>query len=132
MSDLVQRFWDELIDRADGPLTLRLILQPAMAAFFAIRAGMKDAREGRPAYLWSLVKDPEHRRHLLRDGWKDVSKVFLMAAVLDAVYQVIAIHRIRPLQLVLVPCVLALIPYLLLRGPASRLARASRKGASTP
>jgi hypothetical protein len=132
VSDLVRQFWDELIGRADGPLTLRLFLQPAMAAFFAIRAGVKDAREGRPAYLWALANHPEHRRQLLREGWKDVSKVFLMAAVLDSVYQVIAIHRIRPLQTVLVACVLALIPYLLLRGPASRLARAFLKGASTP
>ena len=132
MSDLVQRFWDELIGRADGPLTLRLFLQPAMAAFFAVRAGVKDAREGRPAYLWSLVNHPKHRQQLLREGWKDVSKVFLMAVVLDGVYQLIEIHRIRPLQLVLVPFVLALIPYLLLRGPASRLARAFRKGVSTP
>ena len=132
MSDLVQRFWDELIGRADGPLTLRLFLQPAMAAFFAIRAGLKDAREGRPAYLWSLVNHPEHRQQLLREGWKDVSKVFLMAMVLDGVYQLIEIHRIRPLQIVLVPLVLALIPYLLLRGPASRLARAFRKGVPTP
>lgn len=132
MSNLVQQFWDELIGRADGPLTLRLFLQPAMAAFFAIRAGLKDAREGRPAYLWSLVNNPEHRQRLLRDGWKDVSKVFLMAVVLDGVYQLIEIHRIRPLQLVLVPFVLALIPYLLLRGPVSRLARAFRKGVPTP
>ena len=49
MSEVIRQFWDELTGRADGPLTLRLFLQPAMAAFFAIRAGMKDAREGRPA-----------------------------------------------------------------------------------
>ena len=129
MNELIQRGWDELIGRADGPLTLRLFLQPAMAAFFAIRSGMKDARLGRPAYLWSIVHDPTSRRAMLHEGWKDVSKVFVAAVVLDGIYQVIAIHRIRPIQLVLVPFVLALLPYAALRGPVSRIAKHFRKGA---
>ena len=127
MSELWQRFWDELIGRADGPLTLRLFLQPIMASIFAIRSGLRDGREGRPPYLATLVRDPEHRGTLLREGWKDVGKVFVIAMVLDAVYQIIAIHKIRPLQIVLVPVFLALIPYIILRGPVSRLA--ARKGA---
>ena len=127
MSDLLHRFWDELIGRADGPLTLRLILQPAMAAIFAIRSGLRDGREGRRPYLATLLRDPEHRGKLLREGWKDVGKIFVIAMVLDGVYQIIAIHRIRPLQIVLVPIFLALIPYAILRGPVSRLA--ARKGA---
>ncbi|HEU4940176.1 MAG TPA: hypothetical protein VFT97_01025 [Candidatus Eisenbacteria bacterium] len=127
MSDLFQRFWDEVIGRADGPLTLRLFLQPAMAAFFAIRSGIRDGREGRPPYLATLIKNPENRRGLLQEAWKDVGKLFVMAMILDGVYQVITIHRIRPLQIVLVPIVLALIPYLILRGPASRLVPARKE-----
>ncbi|HET9941207.1 MAG TPA: hypothetical protein VFR25_08880 [Candidatus Eisenbacteria bacterium] len=129
MGEFLRQFWDELIGRADGPLTLRLFLQPTMAAIFAIRSGIKDGREGRPPYLMTLVRDPEHRGALLREGWKDVGKIFVIAMVLDAIYQIIAIHKIRPLQIVLVPVFLALIPYMILRGPASRLA-AARKGAS--
>ena len=130
MSDLLQRFWDELIGRADGPLTLRLILQPVMAAIFAIRSGIRDGREGRPPYLATLMKDPEHRGRLVREGWKDVGKIFAIAMALDVVYQVIAIHKIRPLQILIVPVFLALIPYVILRGPVSRLA--ARKGAARP
>ena len=122
MSEFLRQFWDELIGRADGPLTLRLFLQPTMAAIFAIRSGIRDGREGRPPYLATLVRDPEHRGALLREGWKDVGKIFVIAMVLDAIYQIIAIHKIRPLQIVLVPVFLALIPYLILRGPVSRLA----------
>jgi len=128
MSDLLQRFWDELIGRADGPLTLRLILQPVMAAIFAIRSGIRDGREGRPPYLATLLMDPEHRGRLVREGWKDVGKIFAIAMALDVVYQVIAIHKIRPLQILIVPVFLALIPYVILRGPVSRLA--ARKGAA--
>ena len=128
MNEFLRQFWDELIGRADGPLTLRLFLQPTMAAIFAIRSGIRDGREGRPPYLATLISDPEHRGKLVREGWKDVGKIFVIAMVLDAVYQLIDIHKIRPLQLVLVPVFLALIPYVILRGPASRLA--ARKGAA--
>ena len=67
-------------------MSLRLILQPAMAAFFAIKDGLQDAREGHPAYFWALVNDAAHRRQLLKDGWKLIAKVFTIAAVLDGVY----------------------------------------------
>ena len=128
MADLWHRFWDELIGRADGPLTLRLFLQPTMAAFFAIRSGIRDGREGRPPYLATLIRDPANRGGLLREAWKDVGKVFVIAMVLDVVYQLIEIHTVRPLQILIVPIFLAIVPYLILRGPASRL---SRRGAAT-
>src|SRR5690348_6901380 len=44
-----------LVGRLQGPLTLRLVIQPVMAAIFAVRAGLKDAREGRRPYLWKVV-----------------------------------------------------------------------------
>ena len=128
MADLWHRFWDELIGRADGPLTLRLFLQPTMAAIFAIRSGIRDGREGRPPYLATLIRDPTNRGELLRSAWKDIGKVFLIAMALDIVYQLIAIHTIRPVQILIVPVFLALVPYLILRGPAGRLAR---RGAAT-
>ena len=122
MGDLLSRFWAELIGRADGPLTLRLFLQPIMAAIFAIKSGIRDGREGRPPFLETLIREPANRHGLLKEAWKDVGKIFVIAIVLDGIYQIIAIHKIRPLQIVLVPCFLALVPYLILRGPVSRLA----------
>jgi hypothetical protein len=72
-------------------LTLRLLLQPTIAAIAAIKHGVEDARTDRPAYLWALVSNPTHRRDLLRDGWKDVTTVFVATFVIDIVYQVIAL-----------------------------------------
>lgn len=43
-----------LTRRFGGPMSFRLILQPAMATFFAIRDGIKDARLGRPP-LWRVL-----------------------------------------------------------------------------
>ena len=46
MEDLLTRIFENLIDRVSGPMKFRLILQPLMATIFAIRSGLKDAKEG--------------------------------------------------------------------------------------
>ncbi len=112
-----------LIGRTIGPMKFRLILQPAMAAIFAIRAGLKDAREGRLPYLWSIFTNPDDRHDMLRHGWKDVRKVFLIAFVLDVVYEMIVFHWVFPLQALLVAFVLAIVPYVVIRGPVTRIMR---------
>jgi hypothetical protein len=134
MSEMLMRVWENLIDRVTGPMHFRLLLQPTMAAIFAIRAGIKDGREGRPAYLWSMFTNPADAKYLIRDGWKDIAKVFMMAMIIDAIYQLIELRWFYPLEALIVAVVLAIIPYLLLRGPANRIARlggqpSSRTGA---
>ena len=100
----------------------RFILQPTMAGIFALRAGVKDARTGQPAYFWAVLSNPAHRRDLLRDGWKDVAKVFGIALVLDAIYQLIQLRWFYPVQALIIAFGLAFVPYLLLRGPFRRIA----------
>jgi hypothetical protein len=110
-------------DRVSGPMKFRLVLQPAMAAFFAIRAGLNDARTGKPPYFWSLVTDPAHRVDMLKDGWKSVGKVFLIALLLDVIYQIMVLKFVYPGEAIYVAFVLAILPYLILRGLVNRLAR---------
>ena len=117
------RVWEMLIGRVDGPFTLRLLLQPTVAAIFAIRAGLRDARESRPPYLWSIFTTHGPRRDLLRDGWTDIGKVFIAATVLDLTYELIVYRWIYPGQASIMAAVLAFIPYLLIRGPVTRIAR---------
>src|SRR4051794_14409468 len=123
MNDILARVWENLIGRTDGPLTMRLILQPAVAIFFAVRAGIGDARAGRPAFLWSVITDPVHRRDLLLNAIGDIGKVFVMAVVLDVVYQLIVHRWIYPVEAILAATLLAIVPYMIVRGPISRLAR---------
>lgn len=123
MEEILIRVWRNLIGRVHGPLTFRLILQPAMAVFLAIRAGIKDAREGRPIYFWALFTHPAQRRQLLRDGWKSVGRVFILAIVIDAVYQFIVFRWFYPGEALVLAFVLAIVPYLLVRGPVNRIAR---------
>lgn len=122
MDELIARYIGDLTGRVSGPMWFRFILQPTMAAIFALRAGLEDARTGQPAYFWAVVNNPAHRRDLLRDGWKDVAKVFTIAVVLDTIYQVTQLRWIYPLQALIIAFTLAFLPYLLLRGPFRRIA----------
>jgi hypothetical protein len=123
MHEFFTRAWDMLMGRADGPLTMRLILQPTLAAIFAIRAGLRDAREGQPAFFWSVFTNPARRSELLGQVRKDVGKVFIMAIVLDVIYQLIVYRWVYPGQAVITAAVLAIVPYLLIRGPVTRIMR---------
>ena len=128
-TESVSRAVEQLLGRASGPMHFRLIMQPVVASFLAIRAGVKDARTGRPPFFWAALTQPEARRVLLKSGWKDISKIFVVAIVLDTIYQVIALHAFFWLQTLLVAVAVALVPYLLFRGPANRVARMTgRKG----
>jgi hypothetical protein len=120
---ILQRVWDNLIGRASGPMNLRLMIQPTVATFIAIRAGLKDAREGRPAFLWAALWNPPYRPELFQQGRKDVGKVFILAAALDSVYQLIVHRGVYVLELLIVATVLAIVPYVLIRGPVNRIAR---------
>jgi hypothetical protein len=127
MDEMLTRLWENLGGRIGGPMSLRLLLQPTIATVLAIRSGLADARAGKPAYLWTVLTNPEDRRDLLRSGWKSVAKVFTMAIVLDVVYQLIVNRWVYPLESIIVAFVLACIPYLLLRGPVNRIASAARR-----
>jgi hypothetical protein len=123
LDEILKRVWENLIGRAGGPMHLRLILQPIVASILAVRAGLSDARQGRPAFLWAAITNPEYRPELIHEGWKDVGKVFIIAAVLDSIYQLIAHRGVYLLELVIVATALAIVPYVLVRGPVTRLGK---------
>jgi len=121
MEDILTRIWENLADRVSGPMKFRLVLQPLMATFFAVKDGIKDAREGREPYFWRLFTSPGHRKEILQSGWKSVSKVFVIAPALDAVYQYIELSWFYPGEALVVAFILAIVPYLVLRGAVNRL-----------
>ena len=123
MDDMWTRLLEDMADRVTGPMKFRLVLQPVMAAIFAIRSGLADARNGKPAYFWALFTDPAHRAEMLKDGWKSVGKVFVLALILDVVYQIIATRFVYPGEAIVTAFLLAIVPYLLLRGLITRVAR---------
>jgi len=122
-----QQFIAHLFGRLDGPLHFRFILQPVMAIIFATIDGIKDAKLGKPAWFWAVATTPEHRRELLKSGWKHFGKIFILAIVLDLVYQFKVQDRVYPLEILTVALALAVVPYVLLRGPINRIAKVFRK-----
>jgi hypothetical protein len=123
LGNAILRGLENFIGRSGGPMSFRLIVQPAVAILLAIRAGMKDARDGRPPFLWAAFSDRAGRQELIRQAWKDVGGIFIVAIVLDSVYQLVVHSGIYALELLLTATTLALVPYLLVRGLVTRLAR---------
>ena len=124
VQEFFARVGEMLIGRVDGPFNFRVLVQPTVAAILAIRAGLRDARDNRPPFLfWAIFTNPRARHDLPRQGWKDVGKVFIVAIVLDVTYELIVYRWVYPGQALIVAAVLAFIPYLVIRGPVTRIAR---------
>jgi hypothetical protein len=82
-----------------------------------------ERRTGRTAGL-SLDRVYGPRRgYLLHEGWKAMLRVFILALVMDAIYQFIVLRWFYPGEAVITALILAFVPYLLIRGPVNRLAR---------
>ena len=123
IADMIARGWENFLARPSGTMSFRFILQPAIASIIALRAGLRDAKEGRPPYLWAAFVDPAYRAQFLHGGWRDIRMPFFVSIALDIIYQIIVHQFIYPLELLFTATLLALVPYFVLRGPANRVAR---------
>jgi hypothetical protein len=131
---LAERF-RQVFGRAGGPLNFRLVVMPTVVSILAIRAHLRDVREGKPVFFGAFVTSPTERRRLIRSGLKDFGKVFVVACVLDTIYQFIALKGFYPGEMIFVAVVCAIVPYFLVRGPITRLAYAQQRrwrGAAGP
>ena len=121
--DVFRRAWHNILQRSGGPMSLRFILQPAMAALLAVHDGIKDARTHRSPYLWTMLTHPSGSSALLRESLIATARPVLLALTADGIYQTFVLHAFYPGEMAVVAVVLAFVPYLLLRGPMERLAR---------
>jgi hypothetical protein len=104
-------------------MSFRFLIQPAVAIFFAVRAGIRDARENKPTFLGCALSNPRSWSPRMLQSWKDVGTVFIVALVLDAIYQIVVQSGVFALELLITATILALVPYMVLRDLASRIAR---------
>ena len=123
IQDIVVRQWNDLLARPSGPLSFRFLLQPVMAAFLAVRAGLRDARLGREPYFKLILTDAASRGQRIRRGLAATSRIAIFGFVMDAIYQVVALKTFYPVEALIVVFVLAVVPYFLIRGPADRVGR---------
>lgn len=133
--DLVSTAIEQLLGRASGPLHVRLVMMPTVVTILAIRAHLRDVREERPTVLGAFATSPTERRRLLRSGLQDIGKVFIVACVLDTIYQLVVLRAFHPVQTLIVAVACAIVPYALIRGPVMRLVDGiarRRRGAAHP
>jgi hypothetical protein len=121
-AEVRQRIWQNLLDRPSGPMTFRFFLQPIMAGIAAGVAGVKDARRGRSPYLWTILTHPEKAGGRLHEGLIATSRVILLGLVMDVIYQLTVFETFHPGEAAIISILLAFVPYLLLRGPITRVA----------
>jgi hypothetical protein len=126
----LELIWRQLLEQPSGPMSFRFILQPSMAAIAAIHDGVKDARGGRAPYLWTIARNPRERVGRLREGLIATARIILFALAMDLIYQLLVFKTFYPNEAVIVALLLAFVPYLLVRGPVTRIARWLRGGAS--
>ncbi|WP_422506955.1 hypothetical protein [Stenotrophomonas sp. GZD-301] len=123
--EFLTRFWTDMIDRADGPMTFRFFLQPTMALITALLDGIKDARSGRSPYAWLLThtQDRQARLTAWREGVTATTRILLLGVGMDVIYQFRMFGGFKyPLESFVIAVVLGFLPYLVLRGPFNRLA----------
>jgi len=123
--DYIHRFWSDMLGRADGPMTFRLLLQPTMAIITATIDGMRDARLGRSPYFFKLVHGARYSERLqtFREGFSAVARILLLGVAMDVIYQFKVFGAFRyPVETLVISLLLAFVPYLLMRGPIARLA----------
>lgn len=132
MPETLSQFWNEIVSRPEGPMAFRFYIQPLVAIGLAVRDGIRDAHEGRPAYFWALFTDRAGRRERMRQGWRAIWKVFVIALLLDTIYQLIVLKALTPIEGLVIAVMLAIVPYVLMRGPVNRIARRIDRRHATP
>jgi hypothetical protein len=121
-ADVVGRIWQNLLERPDGPMSFRFILQPVMAALTAFRDGARDARTGRSPYLWTMLTDRAEAAARLHEGLISTARILLLGLTMDVIYQAVVFETFKPGEAAIITVLLAFLPYALLRGPAARVA----------
>jgi hypothetical protein len=122
-SEVLARIWHNLLERPAGPFAFRFILQPIMATVAALRDGMADARTGRAPFLRAVLTDPAQRRGRLDEALFATSRIVLLGLAMDTAYQLIEFKTFHPVEALIISLLLAVLPYLVLRGLVTRIAR---------
>ena len=122
-AEVHHRIWRDIAERPGGPMSFRFLLQPTMAFIAALHDGIRDAQTHRAPYLRSMLADHALRGDRLREGLFATARVILLGLGMDAVYQWRVLGTFYPGEALVITFLLAVLPYLVLRGPISLIAR---------
>ena len=123
------RFLHDLIERPDGPMRFRFILQPAMAALVAVGDARTDAIAGHAPFFWTILRRPEERTARLREALNATARIMLLGVLMDVVYQALVLRTFYPAEAAVIALMLAFLPYVVIRGLVLRVVRAGASAA---
>jgi len=118
------QFLEDIPRRLTGPGRLRFVLQPTIASILGARAGMADARAGRPGFLTCILTDAALRHEYLATAWAAVRDLVKVGIILDVIAQYLIFRNVHPGAALIVGPVLISGPYALARDLAHRVTRA--------
>ena len=113
----------QLLGRPSGPVSFRFVPQPSVAA---IKDGITDERTGRSPNFSTIMRRPQERMGRLRGGLAATAEILLIGITIGMIYKLLVFDRFHPSEALIVTLLLAFVPYLLIRGPAARIARCWR------
>lgn len=122
MEDWIENILNAIGIRHSGPLSIRLIIQPIMSLAYAVISGIKDAKAGRvPFLIDGLILGKENRKVALTELWKNVGKLFIMAVIMEVIFEIIEFKTVHPFEVIRVSFFLSILPYIIFRGVAERI-----------
>jgi hypothetical protein len=68
-----------------------------------------------------LIVQKGERKSLVKEGWKDVGKVFIVALIMDIIFQLMVLKTVYPFESIITAFILAFVPYLIFRGIVNRI-----------
>jgi hypothetical protein len=116
------RISETLQQRVGGLFSFRFILQPIMAAVMAMFDGYGDAKAQETPYLQKMISAPREMKSNLSDALFSTARIILLGLAMDAIFQIVVFDSFFPFEAAFVAILLAVLPYVLLRGPFARLA----------
>jgi hypothetical protein len=123
---------EHIAQMVGGPGWFRFFLQPTVAVILGAMHGLADRRAGRPVYFAALIRHRKGRAERLRQGARAVVVPFVVALIAAFTFQYIVRGRIFLGYGLLYAIGFVLVPYLIARGLAHRLARARTPKGTQP
>ena len=117
--------WGGILARPDGEILFFML--PMIAGLLAIRDGCADAWQSRSHYARSNRIRGEARRPRRSEIVLAAVRVLLLALLLATLWQLLIIRVPPDREFTIGAAAFALFPYVVLRGPASRIARDLRE-----
>jgi hypothetical protein len=118
----IQRIYKNLSERPGGAMSFRFVLQPLMAAIAGVRDGLKN-----PPFFRTLLRDKQHRMARLQEALNATARIMLLGLAIDVFYQITVLEMFYPVEAVLMPVLLAFLPYVLIQGPVMSAVRSAAK-----